>query len=245
MRRACWGRCHQVVLHNAARVAAKTIQQVHYSPSTSENAQTALCSANGSGAVRASRLLLAKDAASWQGAVDSDMTSEMLENIAKLVQEIKKWARPPVNHFRSPVPFDKRTEALNVFASFLDDADMTGTGTGAGDHIVDQLAGDKRRIPIAVNSGTSGSGKTTQLKILCNEFSSLRPGGKFVYCTMNGENSIVCDCDVGSPIDVRVAHRIIHAAAYPPLHIDLQTLWKYVRQNLGMAKLGVDPTPMD
>ncbi len=213
-----------MVLHNAARVSAATFGQLYCPPSIN---WTAFCSANGSGGVRASRLLLLKKN-SWRQE-EREAKSDMLE---KIVQEIKKYARPPVKHVRrrATAPFDERKESVNVFASFLDDADMTGKRD------VDDLAGDKTRIPIAVNSGTAGSGKTTQLEILCNEFSRLRPGGKFVYCTMNGENSRFRDFDASYDIDVRIAHRIIHAAANPS--VSVQRFWGLVRRNLGMAGLG-------
>jgi hypothetical protein len=174
------------------------------------------------------------------------MTDEMFQNIMRLVEAIQAESQPQTtlktgletfpqeNRSESQKPFDPRKEAVNSFSSFLDAADQ------AGKHDVTKLENDKIRIPIAANSGTAGSGKTTQLEILCDEFSKLRAGGKFVYCTMGGDNACDSSCDASCPVAVRMAHRIIHAALNQR-EIKLTGFWTSVRYRLGMAELGVRP----
>ena len=192
-------------------------------------------SASGCSAFRISRLLLARD---MSRPLDTEVASESQnqKDVLILVDAIRSLTRPPVNHFTfAKNPFDERRNSIDAFVLFLSEADNKAGCADAA-----ELKTNKRLIPIAVNCGAAGSGKTTQLQILCNEFSNLRPGGHFVYCSLNGEKSELFDFDSCSSISVRLAHRIIHAAANPSL--TLESFWVGVRHTLCMAAIGVAPS---
>ncbi|MBW8078285.1 MAG: hypothetical protein GJU76_09475, partial [Gallionella sp.] len=89
-----------------------------------------------------------------------------------------------------------------------------------------ELQSDTMRVPIAANSGCSGSGKTTQLSILGKHFTS-KGGCVALYLTFNGGMQLN---DGGGAVNVRIARRLIYAAARSGLPIE--SFWKGVLRAL-------------
>lgn len=73
-----------------------------------------------------------------------------------------------------------------------------------------ELEEDRKRVPIACNAGISGSGKTTQLALLCQDFVAPPKSGIAVYFTLNGDTSRAQTCDERDMSDDRLARRILH-----------------------------------
>ncbi|KAL5468839.1 hypothetical protein EMCRGX_G029962 [Ephydatia muelleri] len=93
------------------------------------------------------------------------------------------------------------------------------TGKPTLDPCVEALRKDRIRMPIAVNCGTSGSGKTVQLKLAMQHFEKSR--GKALYITFNGGvierggNAITASsqaCDEDEIPEIRVYMRILYSA---------------------------------
>ena len=97
--------------------------------------------------------------------------------------------------------FDPRQEALQAF-------DLC---TAQYDRYVrlDHLDYQGMRVPIACNFGASGSGKTTQLLLLCQHFRSLHPNAIIIYFTLSGKNADSTDVDRCEFMDDRIALRIL------------------------------------
>ena len=112
---------------------------------------------------------------------------------------------------------DDRQQALNVLDRALKDSLRMGDNWIA---LYDGL----QRLPIAVNCGTSGSGKTVQLLLAMQHFennvSPQVPRGKTLYITFNSGrippdtiiNSEDQDCDTLEVPDIRVHLRILYSA---------------------------------
>ena len=77
---------------------------------------------------------------------------------------------------------------------------------------MDHLDYDGMRVPIACNFGASGSGKTTQLLLLCQHFRSLHPKAEdaiIIYFSLNGKNSDSINVDSCELMADRIALRIL------------------------------------
>ena len=97
--------------------------------------------------------------------------------------------------------FDPRQEALQAFDLY----------TAEYDRFVREvnLASEGNRVPIACNFGASGSGKTSQLLLLCRHFRSLHPDAIIIYFTLNGKNADATDVDRRRSMADRIALRIL------------------------------------
>ena len=97
--------------------------------------------------------------------------------------------------------FDPRQEALQAFDLY----------TAKYDWYVQEknLAAEGNRVPIACNFGASGSGKTSQLSLLCRHFRSLHKNAIIIYFTLNGKNSAAANVDSCETMDDRIALRIL------------------------------------
>ena len=114
---------------------------------------------------------------------------------------------------------ETRTEALEVLDKALKEACDAGMGNKWND-----LQGDNFRIPLVVNCGTAGSGKTYQLKLAMQHFEkspmSDVPRGKALYIKFNGGDiepgvkmtaeDQVCDKEEGPKI--RIYLRVLYSA---------------------------------
>ena len=112
---------------------------------------------------------------------------------------------------------DDRQQALNVLDRALKDS------LRMGDNWITLYDGIQR-LPIAVNCGTSGSGKTVQLLLAMQHFennvSPQVPRGKTLYITFNGGRippdtiikSVDQDCDTSEVPEIRVLLRILYSA---------------------------------
>ena len=118
---------------------------------------------------------------------------------------------------------DQRSEALNAFKQYR----------RAVDACTFQTTSDNMRAPIAVNSGTTGSGKTVQLFLICDHFET-ETRGRAVYFSFNGKNASSQEFDKHMPVETRVAHRILLAATQSTL--SPASFWAGVRDELGMVQ---------
>ena len=112
---------------------------------------------------------------------------------------------------------DHSQQALNVLDRALKDSLRMGDNW---------IALDKEHVhlPIAINCGTAGSGKSVQLLLVMQHFetnvSPQVPRGKTLYITFNGGrippdtkiNSVDQDCDTLEVPDIRVRLRILYSA---------------------------------
>ena len=98
--------------------------------------------------------------------------------------------------------FDPRQEALQAFDLYIAEY---------GRYVqMDHLEKDDgMRVPIACNFGASGSGKTSQLLLLCQHFRSLHPNAIIIYFTLNGKNADSTDVDSCETMANRIALRIL------------------------------------
>ena len=97
--------------------------------------------------------------------------------------------------------FDPRQEALQAFDLY----------TAKYNWYVQEknLAAEGNRVPIACNFGASGSGKTSQLLLLCQHFRSLHPKAIIIYFTLNGKNADSTNVDSCETMADRIALRIL------------------------------------
>ena len=97
--------------------------------------------------------------------------------------------------------FDPRQEALQAFDLYTAEYDWYVRKL----HLED----DGNRVPIACNFGASGSGKTSQLLLLCRHFRSLHPKAIIIYFTLNGKNADSTNVDSCETMEDRIALRIL------------------------------------
>jgi hypothetical protein len=159
----------------------------------------------------------------------SSSSSSKHENfVTALAAHLKPVVRP-----REPVTaglagirpdfLDPRREALAAFDTFKEDVDNR-----FGSYV-----GDTNRAPIAVNSGTTGSGKTVQLYLVADHFEKQHKGVA-LYFTFNGSNSGQQSFDARMPISTRIVHRLVHAAVSPDE--TLPGFWNNARRAMGMPQ---------
>ena len=113
-------------------------------------------------------------------------------------------------------------EVIAAFQKYLQAFDTATENVAA----VGRLQDDQNRVPIAANSGCSGSGKTTQLKILGKHFTS-KGGCVALYLTFNGGMQLN---DQGDAVNVRIGRRLIYAAARTG--VPIESFWKGVLRAL-------------
>ena len=129
----------------------------------------------------------------------------------------KSWDLFPKREEESSLPtLDPRIDALNVL-------DLTLKKTYDMGFEWKELQKENMRLPIAVNCGISGSGKTVQLTLAMHHFEtspSPGPRGKTLYITFNGGliapdvkiNAANQNCDIKERPDIRVYVRILYSA---------------------------------
>ena len=129
----------------------------------------------------------------------------------------KSWDLFPKREKESSLPtLDPRIDALNVL-------DLTLKKTYEMGFYWEELQKENMRLPIAVNCGISGSGKTVQLTLAMHHFEtspSPGPRGKTLYITFNGGliapdvkvNAANQNCDIRERPDIRVYARILYSA---------------------------------
>ena len=104
--------------------------------------------------------------------------------------------------------FDPRQEALQAFDLYIAEYDRH-----VQEDNLKSLNCDRIRVPIACNFGASGSGKTSQLQLLCRHFRSLHEKKKknaiIIYFSLNGKNSAAANVDSCETMDDRIALRIL------------------------------------
>ena len=107
---------------------------------------------------------------------------------------------------------DPHIKALGVLDRVPEETDHMGNNWA-------HLQNDTIRMPIAVNCGTAGNGKTKQLKLAMQHFEKSR--GKALYITFNGGVIERCDnvitassqaCDKDEIPEIRVYMRILYSA---------------------------------
>ena len=89
---------------------------------------------------------------------------------------------------------DPRSEAVKAFGIYRSAADACAFKTTS----------DINRAPIAVNSGTTGSGKTVQLFLICDNFET-ETRGRAVYFSFNGKNASSQEFDKHMPVATRAS----------------------------------------
>ena len=134
-------------------------------------------------------------------------------------------------------PKDPRESARKVFHQYIksvDDSFKSATH--------DQLHDGNVRIPIAANSGASGSGKTVQLRLMRNYFCDMTGGAALAF-TFNEQN-VQQDKDKNHSVETRIAHRLILAAAGIDV-AQLGLVWGNIRarSEYRMAPLTEAPVP--
>eukprot|EP00760_Papus_ankaliazontas_P007444 PhM_4_TR13349/c0_g2_i3/m.69222 len=130
----------------------------------------------------------------------NDMNGRLTQRLIEIIRPMHEpttW--PPTRRC------DNRDEARKVLGQYMDKVNRMKDDK-------DDIKANRIRVPIAANFGTSGSGKTTQLFLLMDEFEKLTKGqGKCLYFTVNGSYSDLQGFDEACPTGLRVAHRLLHA----------------------------------
>ena len=98
--------------------------------------------------------------------------------------------------------FDPRQEALQAFDLYTAEYDWYVQRGNLEKH-------HGMRVPIACNFGASGSGKTSQLSLLCRHFRSLHEKAIIIYFSLNGKNADSTDVDKCETMADRIALRIL------------------------------------
>ncbi|KAL5509760.1 hypothetical protein EMCRGX_G005181 [Ephydatia muelleri] len=115
---------------------------------------------------------------------------------------------------------ETRTEALEVLDKALKEACDAGMGNKWND-----LQGDNFRIPLVVNCGTAGSGKTYQLKLAMQHFEkspmSDVPRGKALYIKFNGG-------DIEPGVKMTAEDQVCDKEESPKIRIYLRVLYSAV-----------------
>ena len=129
-----------------------------------------------------------------------------LETFDRAVAELlgsERFNEGDVSHF-----FDPRQEALQAFDLYIAEY-KTYVEKGNNVQKVQNLKYDLSRVPIACNFGASGSGKTSQLFLLCQHFRSLHEKAIIIYFSLNGKNADSTDVDCRESMEDRIALRIL------------------------------------
>eukprot|EP00759_Apiculatamorpha_spiralis_P050867 PhF_6_TR4946/c0_g1_i2/m.7011 len=130
-------------------------------------------------------------------------SSKLYDLISKLIPTGVSEVIPEPAHVDSH--FDERLPALEVLYSTLEETSLMGLSWNC-------LERDRKRLPICVNYGTTGSGKTVLLRHILYDFEINQRRGKTLYAEFNdGWNQRLeagCDCP-----EVLLYRRIIEAAA--------------------------------
>ena len=143
----------------------------------------------------------------WLGEAFQPTTESRLAFVDQLEAAFRQPGRAPDACFPAmPAIVEPRDDTMNVFGQFIDCYDMTNRRSFA------ELTWNMQRVPIAVVSGGPGTGKSTLLAIAARAFPGLRPGGRVLYAGLTPDAQEE-DFDAGCPTDVRVAHRLLHAAS--------------------------------
>eukprot|EP00760_Papus_ankaliazontas_P007442 PhM_4_TR13349/c0_g2_i1/m.69220 len=151
----------------------------------------------------------------------NDMNGRLTQRLIEIIRPMHEpttW--PPTRRC------DNRDEARKVLGQYMDKVNRMKDDK-------DDIKANRIRVPIAANFGTSGSGKTTQLFLLMDEFEKLTKGqGKCLYFTVNGSYSDLQGFDEACPTGLRVAHRLLHALVRED--VNPRGFIRKVRKELGL-----------
>ena len=135
---------------------------------------------------------------------------------------------------------DQGLSSLSRSTAFWGDDDPKGEATYAQFNIVKNL-----HPTVAVVAGPTGSGKTTAMLKVCQQFQEEYKfeNGCAVYFKVSERGNLSNCFDRNLSIETRMAHRILHAATKS--EEDLATFWVDIRRSLGMQQVHIPNHPHD